>query len=350
MQNQAVYLVERMVEITEYRENELMEESLVRTLQQTLPCREVELYKVARIRGTVVLHPAARVDAYGVVESGLPCETVFSPEISRCIHACIEEQQVVVHWSPASSQYRIIHPVCPSDDGAAAILILNSDVTMEDERALVSGLLRIYANFLQILTESQTDKLTGLLNRQTFERRIMDIVAQGPNPSPPQPPPNSRRRPFHHSSTYWLALVDIDHFKKVNDQFGHLYGDEVLLILAHVMKTTFRSEDLLFRYGGEEFLVVFSAPSSDDAQKALERFRSSVERHAFPQIDRVTISAGYTQLVSPELPVDILARADEALYYAKEHGRNRVCCYESLTSTGEIETPCAPTAGEIEIF
>src|SRR3546814_19890916 len=83
---------------------------------------------------------------------------------------------------------------------------------------------------------------------------------------------------------YWLAVADIDHFKRINDTLGHLYGDEVLLLLAQVMKRSFRHDDLLFRFGGEEFVIVISAPDRGSANIAFDKFRRNVETFTFPQV------------------------------------------------------------------
>jgi diguanylate cyclase (GGDEF)-like protein len=107
------------------------------------------------------------------------------------------------------------------------------------------------------------------------------------------------------------------------------------------MKKSFRGTDKLFRFGGEEFVVLLRFVSADNAELVFERFRAAVEEHEFPQVGQVTCSLGYVQIDPSLTPAEILGRADEALYFCKENGRNRVCRYETLVSDGLIEAPVA---------
>jgi diguanylate cyclase (GGDEF)-like protein len=147
-------------------------------------------------------------------------------------------------------------------------------------------------------------------------------------------------------------VVDVDHFKRVNDSFGHLFGDEVLLRMGELMRKTFRGGDRLFRFGGEEFVVILNAADEKLAAASFNRFRISVENHEFPQVGQVTCSIGFTAVSAMDVPTDVVGRADEALYFAKEHGRNQVCCYEQLVAEGAIEKPApaeAPVADDFDI-
>jgi diguanylate cyclase (GGDEF)-like protein len=142
--------------------------------------------------------------------------------------------------------------------------------------------------------------------------------------------------------------MDIDHFKKVNDTFGHLMGDEVLLHFSQCMNSTFREYDLLFRVGGEEFVVVLKNVSMDLARTVFERFRQVVENHYFPQVGRITTSIGVTEITGNDLPVTTMDRADQALYYAKDHGRNQVLFYESLRSENKVADKSA--SNDVDLF
>jgi diguanylate cyclase (GGDEF)-like protein len=134
-------------------------------------------------------------------------------------------------------------------------------------------------------------------------------------------------------------MIDVDHFKRVNDSFGHLFGDEVLLRMGDLMRKTFRGGDRLFRFGGEEFVVILNAQDEALAATSFNRFRISVENHEFPQVGKVTCSIGFTAVTNRDVPTDVVGRADEALYYAKESGRNQVRCYERLVAEGAIVKP-----------
>jgi diguanylate cyclase (GGDEF)-like protein len=131
-------------------------------------------------------------------------------------------------------------------------------------------------------------------------------------------------------------VVDIDHFKRVNDTFGHVYGDEVLVLVAGILKRGFRDQDRVFRFGGEEFAVLLADVTPGQAERALERFRACVEEARFPQVGRVTVSIGVTTIVPDETGLEAFGRADEALYMAKNDGRNRLRRYETLIAQGRI--------------
>lgn len=186
---------------------------------------------------------------------------------------------------------------------------------------IVEGLYSIYANQVALLDSKERDVLTRLPSRQTLEQTLNDIVVfyRGKN----------KRQNFKHS---WVAVLDIDHFKDINDRFGHLYGDEVLLHFASLMERIFRHTDFLFRFGGEEFVVILNNTDVDGALNTLDRFRQTVENYEFPS-GRVTVSIGYT-MVDPIAPPGLhLEYADKALYDAKKRGRNRIVGYHDLELT-----------------
>ncbi len=219
----------------------------------------------------------------------------------------------------------------------------------QDLRAL-RGMTRIYENHISLLNYSETDTLTGLLNRKTLERQFQKIMSQqknAPLASPQNTSPASERRNQQEDSSYFLAVMDIDHFKRVNDQFGHIYGDEVLLLVAQLMQASFRSGDDLFRFGGEEFVVLMGPQIESNALLAVERFRQRVAQTLFPQVGQVTISIGFTRLLNFEILSTVLGRADEALYQSKSNGRNQV----TIAPIDDISIQAHnPNNGSIELF
>ena len=144
-------------------------------------------------------------------------------------------------------------------------------------------------------------------------------------------------------------MIDIDHFKSVNDRFGHLYGDEVLVLLAQVLKKCFRRDDLMFRFGGEEFVLLIRCPDRDTCRMTLERFRTAVEARDFPQVGRVTVSIGAVQFSRDTFPVTLLNYADQALYGSNGAGRNRVTFFEDMLSSGAAKVEDVK-AGGVELF
>ncbi|MCB1958314.1 MAG: GGDEF domain-containing protein [Rhodocyclaceae bacterium] len=194
------------------------------------------------------------------------------------------------------------------------------------------------------------DTLTHLLNRKTFEENFDQLIDQAARAQfECQRPigPQELARPC------WLGVIDIDHFKRVNDTYGHLFGDEVLLRIADLMRHNFRASDKLFRFGGEEFVVMIYHADDTFVGRIFDRFRRAVEAHQFPQIGQVTCSIGYTRIDPSRLPAELLGRADEALYFSKDNGRNLTSDYEDLVRRGLLKShdgAAADHQAEADIF
>lgn len=154
---------------------------------------------------------------------------------------------------------------------------------------------------------ANTDPLTGLLNRRALYAavgKLLEDVRQGESGA--------------------LILFDLDHFKRVNDAFGHNAGDQVLIGTAELCRGTLRGSDSLGRWGGEEFLIVLPGVTASQAECVAERLRRLVEACTFAEVGRVTASFGVTTCLPGDDLRRCLARADAALYRAKAAGRNRV--------------------------
>jgi diguanylate cyclase (GGDEF)-like protein len=162
------------------------------------------------------------------------------------------------------------------------------------------------------------DSLTKLLNRRGFEEHMEIAVA------------NAKRR----GTALSVIAIDIDHFKKVNDEFGHDVGDLVLKNLATVMKTWFRETDIVARLGGEEFTVLLVDTDLHCAQQVAEQLVQHVEATPFPVVGRVTISCGVSKMYVAEEGLSALKRADRALYRAKSDGRNRSVMLDTEIKAG----------------
>ncbi len=155
------------------------------------------------------------------------------------------------------------------------------------------------------------DSLTNVLNRNAYNMKITQMI-----------------REFGQSKEYFCLLVlDIDHFKKFNDTYGHKAGDRVLRSVAASVQDSLRASDLVFRYGGEEFVVILNGIQEDVAFKLAEKIRKGVEREYFVDKDqklKVTISLGVACVKEGESEVELFERADKAMYVAKRKGRNQV--------------------------
>lgn len=162
---------------------------------------------------------------------------------------------------------------------------------------------------------SETDKLTGLKNRRYFQEKLEEQLSNNEKSASP----------------FSLFILDIDHFKKVNDTFGHQVGDEVLAQLAQLLKNQARSLDIVARYGGEEFVVILPETDQNEAKAIAEQLRQAVEQAKW-QTGRITVSVGIATAIKMDNETTILQRADKALYASKENGRNHVTHSIDLTS------------------
>jgi diguanylate cyclase (GGDEF)-like protein len=161
---------------------------------------------------------------------------------------------------------------------------------------------------LELLEQSIVDPLTGAFNRRHMEASLGDAVER------------KRRNPAHAS----LLLIDIDHFKQINDDLGHSAGDEVLKSVVALIKDRSRRIDLLFRMGGEEFVLLLPDTNEADAAVVAEHLRAGVEQSRMLDDRRVSVSVGVSELRAEESVDAWVKEADVALYRAKRTGRNRV--------------------------
>lgn len=201
----------------------------------------------------------------------------------------------------------------------------------------IQELSNVYINMYQNLEMSITDKLTGLYNRLHLHYKMQRVLFGG----------NVDER--KNKKNRIILLFDIDHFKLVNDTFGHIYGDEVILRVAQIVRDKFRPDDWIFRYGGEAFLVILQDIQLHEAHSVIERFRRAIEKLEFPTVGKITISLGYCIFDYAEPEANNIERADKALYYAKENGRNQSHSFEELVKQGLLASP-APVQDDIELF
>lgn len=155
---------------------------------------------------------------------------------------------------------------------------------------------------------SSTDMLTGIFNRRKIEELLNIEILR------------SRR----HQRNLSIIMLDIDHFKHINDNFGHHAGDIVLQQVVNVIKNTLRQSDMFGRYGGEEFLIVCPETSQDEAMIVAEKVRSAVDDFKFDVVEHKTISLGVSEFSYEDTLEELVKKADTALYLSKAEGRNRV--------------------------
>jgi two-component system cell cycle response regulator len=172
-------------------------------------------------------------------------------------------------------------------------------------------------NYQQSINMALTDGLTGIYNRRYFDVHFKTLIDEA----------NTTSKPLS------IILLDIDHFKKINDTYGHVAGDEALKQLAEIVTQNIRLTDLFARYGGEEFVIVLPDSDVESSKNIGERLRSAVEKYEFKISTgegklKYTISAGIAKLLPGDTTESLLKRADKGLYMCKEGGRNKVIYVE----------------------
>ena len=206
------------------------------------------------------------------------------------------------------SEKRIVSILHPTTNTTKAFNV--SIVELEDEQYLISltDISDTILKQIQLEDKSTHDKLTGAFNREYFESHYKLII-------------NEYTKENH---LLVFSILDIDFFKKVNDTYGHDIGDKVLKQFVQIIQNSSRNDDLVIRWGGEEFLLLLKVKSIDNATKILENIRKSIDEAYFKEVNHITCSIGATIYKENEKIEDSFKRADDALYEAKDSGRNQV--------------------------
>jgi diguanylate cyclase (GGDEF)-like protein len=340
-------LVDHLAEITGYRDRDVMDVTLVSAIREMLrPCG-LAIYRSIGEPGQERWLTRARLADGDSVPTADPAwiELDDLPRLADhpARHEAYLRQSVV---QVAGSPHRCFFPLA-TDRESLGVLEIETDTPLDPtSQRLVSSVLRIYRNFLGLLDYSERDALTGLLNRKTFDDTFLKATTRPPAPAHDEAA--DPRRASELGASYWLGVIDIDEFKRVNDSFGHLIGDEVLLLVARLIRSSFRVQDGLYRFGGEEFVVLMRCSGASAAAMAFERLRHNTAQYSFPQIGRITVSIGFTQVQPGDTPNGAFERADQAVYFAKGHGRNQVQSHDELVARGELVI--GEKASNVELF
>ena len=335
-------LLKHMVDMTGHRDHTMLDISVISAVQELAAASQTRVLALTSVRGQVFVRSRAIIVAGSVArmeehnDPTLPGEPLSD---YPALAACIKRHEASADTLCADGRHLLWLPIWIGDQVTTCLEITNPTPYTGATIQVIGGIVSVYRNFQNLLDYSERDSLTGLLNRKTFDDQLAKILHSRGEPEADKPLPVDEER-RHHTDTerQWLAVIDVDHFKLVNDKFGHLYGDEVLILIANQLQSSFRSQDRIFRFGGEEFVVLLRSITLENAQKIIDRFRTNVEAHDFPQVGKVTVSVGFVSINAYEAPVIILGRADQALYYAKSHGRNLACHYDELVAKGLLTT------------
>ncbi|RZT05814.1 diguanylate cyclase (GGDEF) domain-containing protein [Duganella sp. CF402] len=333
-------LLKHMVDMTGHRDHTMLDISVISAVQELARADRVRVLTLATVRGKIFVRPRAEITAG---EAARMVDTSYQNHPGEPIAAypalaqCIARHESSADLANEADEHTLWLPIWLGDKADTCLEVVNPTPYSNETIHVIAAIVSVYRNFQNLLDYSERDSLTGLLNRKTFDDQLAKMLAACTDQDSVTLPGEPERRHHSEEEKQWLAVVDVDHFKHVNDRFGHLYGDEVLILIANLLTSSFRAQDRVFRFGGEEFVVLLRSATLDNAKKIIERFRMNVAAHDFPQVGKVTVSVGFVSISALEAPVIILGHADQALYYAKSHGRNLVCHYDELVSGGKLQ-------------
>lgn len=319
-------LLNSVIKITKNRDVDSLEYSLISTIQEFIGCKEVSVYKDIEVQGQLTIEQSLCLKITGEKQfEWQQRQIVTHPEDE--LLSCLRSACIITVQSTDGIERRWL-PITRQEKTVAAISVVSNSLDSPSQ-VMLNAFCRIFENYLVILHENERDKLTGLLNRQTFEKKIKQLIEKQVLKVHSLSRGEGKRLQKY-ASTSWLAILDIDHFKNINDKYGHICGDEVLLILAQKMRHFFRSTDLIFRFGGEEFVIVFEPTEANSISNKMAEFLQLVRNTSFPFIGNMTVSAGLARISPYDFPITVIENADKALYYAKNNGRDKFCIYEDL--------------------
>jgi diguanylate cyclase (GGDEF)-like protein len=347
-------LISHVVKISSCRDRTEINAAVVDTLVNLFHPLAVTIHRCYASKKKTILFSCA---SYG--PNGRIIRNAYLPDHQHCrlierdplLNQCRKELSAVLDFQEDGS-HRIVFPINRMDQPIYMLDITLPEHFSADKRITLMGLIEYFGNHIGLLDYGESDTLTGLASRKTFDKHLFELLGNSTADELLRgfmTPCTARRRGNSNGDTHWLAVCDIDHFKSVNDNFGHLIGDEVLIMVSQVMQQSFRFDDQLFRFGGEEFVALLQPTTEASAMATLERFRADIEKQVFSRVGHITISIGFSRLQENDTPTDVIDRADDALYYAKRHGRNQVCAYENLVANGQLAAHDV-NKGEVEFF
>lgn len=332
-------LIEDIALFTSQRDEELIAYSLIRTVSDLISSKKV---------GVLAIDRDGKTDYCVFYEAGEKTSKESNEKIESDIEDAIKqikqssEDEILLKRSEGFLLVRLL--TYNRRGEKYMIAYLDAKIGPKYNLAL-NSIFSIYNNFISLLQESQTDELTGLANRKTFEvalSKISDLTSE-------RKFTENERRVKISGQLYWLALLDIDNFKKVNDTYGHVFGDEILINVGQILNQSFRKGDFLFRYGGEEFVALINAKDKAGCDLVLNRFQQKLREFSFPRVDKVTVSIGVVQFNKDVFHATTMDYADQALYYSKENGKDRITYFEDMIESGEA-TQAQIESGEIDFF
>lgn len=340
------HIIDTVANLTDHRDRNALVDTLLSVFHGLLGASRLTLWNIIDRQGSIWIRRRADFGSPRGDETQTPAphpgNMLLPLETFGGLRDCFYSKEPLCRAAGPTGGVRYVFPVMDGQEVIDLLEVTRSSPLSHEQERMVTGMLRIYRNQLGILDYGDCDELTGLRNRRTFHDSFARLNYSSCTEKCAELRACCGRCPY-------LAVVDIDHFKRVNDSFGHPFGDEVLVLFAGVLRECFSDHDRLFRFGGEEFLVILDHATMDEAFHALESFRARVETFRFPQVGPITASIGYTQAVAGDTGASAFGRADAALYVAKQSGRNQVRSHEMLVADGLIQGKIA-VGQDVELF
>ncbi|GHB20348.1 GGDEF domain-containing protein [Shewanella indica] len=321
-------ILDSVVQLTEQRQLDSLAESLVSTVSQMLSIDEVCILDVDKLTKR---------------KGGLDGQrNVSSASLAVSVKLCIEQRREICFSNGLHQELAV--PIIINDK-LTKVLLVSAPLLTEQDRVLLRGFAKVYENYFHIVVESETDSLTNLLNRKAFLPQLYSSVEIACDLLQEQA---QASQDADEELKLWICIFDIDYFKKINDTFGHLYGDEVLLQVSALMKQVFSAQDLMFRFGGDEFVILPSPRSRRALIELCQEFTQNLAQLQQERLGGIRISMGIVGIDPRVDPGTLLNQADNALYFVKGNGRNQVAFYGQLLAEGKLEGP--QIEDDIELF
>ncbi|WP_377890962.1 diguanylate cyclase [Alkalihalobacillus sp. R86527] len=313
-------IVEGMDEVDSTERKELTDEKEVVILIHPTPMTLIEMKSYIEKQGFIVFASLKLSKARTVIYD-------MNPDCIILEHSLMEQDKDIADEIREKAEVQFI-PLVITDGESSATNRFNSyklgasdyfERDISKEEYIIRVLDKVKKRRL-VMTSVLTDELTGAYNRKFLEKHLNHL----------------RSEIVRTNEKVCITILDIDHFKSVNDQYGHLIGDQVLRKLSHFIMSQKKRRDTLIRYGGEEFVLVLPGRSSSNAIAFVNELLHDFQKEVFgPQTERfsVTFSAGIVELDTNSTNRELLNLADEALYRAKSNGRNQVIFYDNVQSS-----------------
>lgn len=355
-------LIDHLIKLTDHRDRDLLELTLAKALIDMVSIDRVVIARVSSEDSVRRWLDMVSLDARGGGKVVDPLRIDFSrlpalqdaPDRLRCIQSAA---RVEVAWAGDSGPRITYLPLFQEvrSEEEQGVLEIHSDAPLAEEALqTIDQLHHVYRNMYVLLAHSDRDALTGLLNRKSLDDAFYSAVLEEldgvADNSRELAMPGTLEQDRRHRvpPNYWMGTIVIDNFSLLNDKHGHLMMEEVTLLVARLMNTTFRAHDRLYRFGGDQFAVLFHCPDEALAFGAFERLRTNVEKFNFPQVGRLTISAGFTRIMADDSPSTALERTEQAVDFAQKNGRNKVCSHLDLVRRGFFGA--VTRTGAVDIF